>query len=276
MRRADGTIAPAPIALIEAQGYAVEATRQGATMLDALGEKGSAEWRGFADNMEQRIRDTYWTGADPYLAMAVGGAGNLVDGIGSNMGHLLGTGALTDEEVSRVVNTLTSPDMLGEFGISTLSRSNPAFNPIGYHTGSVWTHDTAICALGMSREGRTEQAAVVVQALINAAASFGGRWPELFAGDGILGAPAPYPAACRPQGWSAASCGAVVSAVLGLVVDVPGGSVTLNPPPQLPFGAVTVRGLAFGDSRFDVEVASDGSASVHGLPDTVTVHHPSR
>lgn len=269
MRRADGSIPPSPIALVEAQGYVVEAARGGADVLDALGEPGAAAWRALATTTTERIRATFWTGSPAHPAMAVAGDGSLVDGVGSNMGHLLGSGALTPDEAGRIAARLTAPDMLGEYGIATLSRDNPAYNPLGYHTESVWTHDTAVAALGMSREGLSEASVRVVRALLRAAAAFDGRLPELFAGD-VTEAPAPYPAACRPQGWAAAAVGAMVTAWLGLEVDVPGRRVRLRPAT----GLLTVRGLRFGRQTFDVTVPARGVPVVTGLPPEVAVELP--
>ncbi len=208
MRRADGSIAPAPIALLEAQAYAVQAARGAADLLEALGEAdGMPDWRAWADTLAGRVRDTFWvgTGPDRYLAMALDADGEQVDGVGSNMGHVLGTGLLTAEEVALVVDRMMQPDLLREFGIGTLSRDNPAYNPIGYHTGSVWTHDTAIAARGLWLEGYHDQARAVAERLLTLGTATGWRLPELCAGDAVGAAPAPYPASCRPQGWAAAS-----------------------------------------------------------------------
>lgn len=272
MRDRSGQIAPAPIALLEAQTYAVEAARKAADLLDALGETDGDPWRSFADDLTGRIRERFWVDATtPYPAMAIDGEGRQVDGVGSNMGHGLGSGAFTAAEVEQVVATLTDPAMLGDFGIGTLSRDNPAYNPIGYHTGSVWTHDTAICALGMVAEGHSQAAAPVLRALVGAADAFDYRWPELYSGDPVRDRPAPYPASCRPQAWSAASAGAIITALLGLGVDVPGSRVTLSPMRPSPFGAVQVSGLRYGDAAFAVELTAAGEATVTGLPQGVSV-----
>lgn len=218
MRRADGSIAEAPIALVEAQGYAVEAALGAAELLDALGEDGGARWRAFAEGLAGRIRDRFWVGRgkDAYLAMALDGAGRPVDGVGSNMGHLLGTGALTAKEEKRVVARLMRPDMLRRFGIATLSAENPAYNPIGYHTGSVWTHDTAVIARSMQAAGFGEEAREVVRALRRLSAAMDHRFPELISGDPVGTRPVPYPASCRPQAWAAASAAVMVCVAAGV------------------------------------------------------------
>jgi len=211
MRCADGSIAPPPIALLEAQAYAVAAAQAAADLGDAFGRDAAGRdatgWRRWADDLAGRVRERYWVGdgADAYLAMALDARGRPVDGVGSNMGHVLGTGLLTPAESSRVVARLLRPDMLRDFGIGTLSSENPAYNPIGYHTGSVWAHDTAIAAAGMAQAGFADEAAVVAERLVRLGAASDYRLPELCGGEPVGRRPVPYPAACRPQAWAAAA-----------------------------------------------------------------------
>lgn len=238
MRRADGAVAPAPIALLEAQAYAVEAARGAADLLEALGEDEPEVWRTWAHDLAARVRDRFWVGkgSEAYLAMALDATGRPVDGVGSNMGHVLGTGLLTPEEERHVVDRLMRPDMLREFGIATLSADNPAYNPAGYHSGSVWTHDTAIVLHGLTRTGHREEAGRLVQALLRLSTAVHHRFPELVAGDPVGTRPVPYPASCRPQAWSAASAAVIATALVGLRVDVPGGTWSVDPSPLLPVG----------------------------------------
>ena len=266
MRTASGRIAKAPIALVEAQAYAVEAASASATLLEHFGRAGSEEVRAWGLALAQRLRERFWTTVDgrPVLAMALDGEGGLVDGIGSNMGHVLGTGALRPAEAADVAATITGPRLLGALGVATLSHDNPAYNPIGYHTGSIWTHDTAICAWGLSREGRADDASRVARTLVDSAELFGYRWPELYAGETVLGRPVPYPASCRPQAWAAASAVAVVTATLGLDADAPARRLRVSPPASPPFGAFRVEQLRFAGRAFSVGVDDAGVASVEG------------
>ncbi|WP_010145961.1 amylo-alpha-1,6-glucosidase [Serinicoccus profundi] len=248
MRRADGSIAPAPIALLEAQGYAVEAARGAARLLEALGEGDPAGWRSWADALAGRVRDHFWVGSgeEAYLAMALDRDGRPVDGVGSNMGHVLETGLLTEEESARVVRRLMRPDLLTPFGVATLSADNPAYNPLGYHTGSVWTHDTAIALRGLVATGHRAEADIVIEALLRLAQAVDGRFPELTSGEPLGSTAVPYPASCRPQAWSAATAGVLMTAAVGLEVDVPGGVVRTDPSGVLPrqwrLQGVTVAG----------------------------------
>jgi len=142
--------------------------------------------------------------------MAIDGDGRPVDGVGSDMGHALGTGLLTPAESARVVDRLLRPDMLRTFGIGTLSSENPGYHPIGYHTGSVWAHDTAIAAAGMARAGFADQAAVVAERLLRLGEASGHRLPELCGGEAIGQRPVPYPASCRPRARAAAAAAPIL------------------------------------------------------------------
>ncbi len=273
MRTASGAIARGPIALVETQAYAVEAALGAADLLEGvLGEDGTA-WRAWAHALAERVRSRFWVDgpAGPRLSMALDGAGQPVDGVGSNMGHTLGTGLLSTGESARVAATLGAPDMLGPLGIRTLSADNPAYNPLGYHTGSVWTHDTAICAHGLARSGHPREAGRAVAALVDVAAASGYRWPELFGAEPVGGRPAPYPASCRPQAWAAASAGLVVSTVLGLRADAPGGRLLLSPLPDPPCGAVRVDGIRVGGLPVAVEVSATGQVLAVEAPPELEV-----
>jgi glycogen debranching enzyme len=273
MRRADGSVAVGPIALVETQAYAVEAARGAADLLERVLREDGEPWRRWAQDLADRVRDHFWVDGPRgrVLAMALDGRGRPVDGVGSNMGHALGTGMLSTAESARVARTLGAPDVLGPLGIRTLSATNPAYNPLGYHTGSVWTHDTAICAHGLARAGHPAEATRALAALVDVAAASGYRWPELFGAEPVGGSPAPYPASCRPQAWAAASAGLLVSTLLGVRPDVPGGRVELAPLPDSPFGAVRVEGLRVGGQPFSVEVDAAGDVVAVQAPAGIDV-----
>jgi glycogen debranching enzyme len=268
MRRRDGTVAPAPIALVETMAYAVEAARKAATLVGELwtdDEGGLRErWQDLAERLAATIRERFWVRDDggPYLAMALDGRGQHVDGVGSNMGHVLGTGALTGGEARSVAERLLAPAMLRRFGIGTLSADNPGYNPIGYHSGSVWVHDTVICAMGLAAEGFATEALEVLKRVLDLSARVGYRLPELLSGDAILGDPVPYPASCRPQAWAAAAGLALGPLLLGLRPDAQGASLVVAPLDPAAVGSLSVSGVRLGAHHVSVAVSASGEVTV--------------
>lgn len=205
----DGRLADGPIALSEVQGYAYEAAHGAADLLDRFGRPGGEALRTWAEGLKRRFAERFWvtTPEGRYPAIALDRDGRAVDTLTTNAGHLLGTGILEPDEEAAVSALLTGDSMSSGFGLRTLSTDAAGYWPLSYHGGSVWTHDTAIVARGMALAGRRDDARSVVEGLLAAAEAFAYRVPELHAGDASaeVSAPAPYPAACRPQAWSAAA-----------------------------------------------------------------------
>ena len=81
-----------------------------------------------------------------------------------------------------MAQALVGPSMFTGWGLRTLSSDNGGYNPISYHCGSVWPHDTAIVAAGLARYGFDGAAQQLIFGLLDAAAAQGGRLPELFSG----------------------------------------------------------------------------------------------
>ena len=255
----DGTLADGPIALSEVQGYAYEAAMHGADLLDALGEGEpdvalASGWRTWAGKLRARFHESFWIDdADgAYPAIALDAHKRRVDTVTSNLGHLLGTGILDADQSALVARRLGSPELNSGYGLRTMSTDSAGFWPLSYHGGSVWTHDTAIAVLGLAREGHHAVAASLIDGLLRAAEGFDYRMPELHSGDSAddVASPVPYPAACRPQAWSAASSVAVLTAVLGLEPDAAAGAVRTTALPG--FGSVSVTGLRVGGHEVGV------------------------
>ncbi len=181
---ADGRIAEGPVALAEVQGYAYEAAMAGAALLDAFGRPGGGRWREYAGRLADRFRERFWVDDDlgPYPALALDGGKRPVDSPASNMGHLLGTGLLTEAESAAVARRLVHPTMSSGFGLRTMSVTAGGYTPMSYHCGSVWPHDTAIAVHGLLRAGWAGEATVLAQGLLAAADEFEDRLPELYGG----------------------------------------------------------------------------------------------
>lgn len=277
IRFADGKIASPPVALCEVQGYAYEAAMRGADLLTAFGAGDAAQWRDWASQVAASFRDKFWVSDEwgSYPALALDSGSRPVDSLTSNIGHLLGTGLLTSAEESLVAARMVGPDMDSGFGLRTMSMRNGGYNPLSYHCGSVWSHDTAIVIRGLVRGGHTAAAATLTDGLLAAASAFGWRLPELYSGEPRAQAPwaTPYPAACRPQAWSVAAAGALTQALLGLDADVPTGTVTVRPPGLRAGGVggvggagvqLHVDGLVAGDETFSAGVDASGNGYRNG------------
>jgi glycogen debranching enzyme len=266
VRHHDGRLAAPPIALAEVQGYAYRAALDGAALLDAFGRPGADKWRDYAAALAEKFRASFWVDGG-YPALALDRDKRPVDSLTSNIGHLLGTGILDHAEEQAVATALRSDAMSGGYGLRTMSTNDAGFAPLSYHCGSIWTHDTAIVAAGLARAGYPAEATTLIDGLLTAAETFDYRMPELHAGHSrsALSRPMPYPAACRPQAWSAAAAVLMLQTTLGLAPDVPNGQVRLNPLPGTPFGRVAARGLRIAGHPIDL-THDAGTTTVTGLP----------
>jgi glycogen debranching enzyme len=262
----DGTLAEGPIALCEVQGYAYEAAVGGAALLERFGRPGAAAWREWAARLKERFAAEFWVD-DPdgaYPAVALDVHKRRVDSLTSNIGHLLGTGILDPDDARLVAARLASAPLADGYGLRTLSSDDAGFWPLSYHGGSVWAHDTAIVVAGLRREGFADEAARLARGLVDAAEAFGYRMPELHAGDARteVRAPLPYPAACRPQAWSATASVAVLGALLGLEVSEV-GELVVDPVEGVGgWRGLTVEGVWAGGRVHRVRVGADGAARV--------------
>lgn len=259
VRWRDGSLAEGTIALCEVQAYAHEAAVGGAALLEAFGRPGAQGWRDWAAEMRARFRERFWVEdvEGRYPAIALDGEKRPVDSLTSNIGHLLGTGLLDAAEERTVADLLVSPRLASGFGVHTLAYGSGGFWPLRYHGGTVWPHDTAIAITGLAKAGLTEHADALAEQLLRAAPAFEFRLPELFSGDRAdqVRVPAPYPAACRPQAWTAAAAVALLGAQLGLRPDVPTGVLQLAPRSAR---ALEVSGLRLGPDALSVAIERDG------------------
>jgi glycogen debranching enzyme len=157
--------------------------------------------------------------------------------------------------------------MFTGWGVRTLSRSAGRYNPVSYHNGSVWPHDTAIVAAGLARYGFTQHAQRISTGLLEAADHFEGRLPELFCGfertDFAL--PVQYPSSCSPQAWAAAAPLLLVRSLLGLRPAVPDGAVRVAPKLTPRMGELRAEGVPLAGGRASI-IAHGYRAEVHGLP----------
>ncbi|HEY1752390.1 MAG TPA: glycogen debranching N-terminal domain-containing protein [Caulobacteraceae bacterium] len=234
---ADGRYPQGPIALVEVQGYAFAAYQAMARMADRLGEPGADRWRAAADAIRWRVESQFWMEDAGFYGIAVDGAGALCTPETTNAGHLLFTGLAAPDRALRVTRRLMSDAFNCGWGLRTLADGQARFNPMSYHNGSVWPHDTSLCVAGMARYGERRGAARLMADLFRASQTFGLRMPELLCGFQRRAGEPPiaYPVTCMPQAWSAGSVFLMLQACLGLSIDAARKEIRVVRP-TLPMG----------------------------------------
>jgi glycogen debranching enzyme len=252
----DGRLADVPIAPVEVQGYVYDAKR-------GLAEIARKAWRDAelaerldreADALQKRFEEVFWSPErGGFYVLALDGEKRPVDSRCSNMGHLLWSGIVPSERVQAVADQLLSESLWSGWGIRTMASDEAAYNPLSYHNGTVWPHDSALAAWGLARHGHVEASRRVARALIEAAGHFAWSLPEVFAGFARTETPFPiaYPTAARPQAWAAGTPILLVRVLLGLEPDRPTQRLVTTVEDELPswLDGLRLEGVrAFGRS----------------------------
>jgi len=242
---ADGTLAKPPIAVCEVQTYAFDALRRSERMAREIwGDAALADrLLDRAEELRARFEDTFWSDERDHYVLALDGEKRQVDALTSNIGHVLWSGIASAERAQATVEKLMSPELTSGWGIRTMSSADAGYNPLEYHNGTVWPHDTALVAEGMRRYGFRDEASRVAVSLLEAAEAFDGRLPELFGGFDRTGpgAPVEYDGASRPQSFAAGAPLLALRTLLGL--DVENGGLRCEPAVPDSFGPLALRGL---------------------------------
>ncbi|HEX5828857.1 MAG TPA: glycogen debranching N-terminal domain-containing protein [Candidatus Limnocylindrales bacterium] len=257
IRDRHGRLAHTPIALAEVQGYVFDAKRRMAALARLRGDAELAgRLEGDAEALRRRFEDAFWSDEQGMYAMALDGSKARMDAIGSNAGHCLWSGLVAPERAARVVQRLMAPDMFSGWGVRTYAAGQVGYNPIGYHTGTVWPHDVSLIAAGFKRYGFHDEANLLCGRIFEASQHFPEfRLPELFCGfdRDVSPVPVPYPVACSPQAWAAGSVFLFLETMLGLRPHAAARELELARP-ELPawLTKVTVRNLRVGDGDVDL------------------------
>ncbi len=251
----DGRFPKGPIALLEVQGYAFAAWQAMADLGARLGDARAPAWADRAEEVRILVEDKFWMEDEGFYAIALDGDGEPCRSIGSNAGHLLFTGLPSQARARAVSKRLLSSEFRTGWGLRTLARGQARFNPMSYHNGSVWPHDTSLGVAGMAHYGERDAAALILGELYAAATHFQMRLPELFCGfEREPGEPPiAYPVACIPQAWAAGSVFLMLQASLGVSIDAFAGTIQIAAP-TLPNGIdrLSVTGLQVGEASVDL------------------------
>jgi glycogen debranching enzyme len=260
----DGRYAAGAIALCEVQAYVYGAKRHAALLAAALGlETQANELQLQATALQARFEDKFWCDELSVYALALDGQKNPCRVVSSNSGQVLLTGIADPARAMRVAQTLLEPRCFGGWGVRTLAVSEPHYNPMSYHNGSVWPHDNGLIALGLARYGQKQAITQIFGALFDAASYMDlRRLPELFCGfpRAQYSAPTQYPVACSPQAWASATFLALIQATLGLRLSEADKEISFSRP-MLPafLDELHLRNLCLAHGSVDVHLKRQGN-----------------
>jgi glycogen debranching enzyme len=274
-----GTMGPRPsqpLALIEVQGYYYAALTGLARTLRRYGHAEQRELANRLDSQATRLKEQFnrdfWWEEEGFFVQALDAQKQPVRSVTSNVGHCLWTGIVGEAKAPQVVSRLIAPDMMSGWGVRTMSTTDPTYNPMSYHNGSIWPHDNSLVVAGLRRYGFHAETETLASEILEAAATFPEyRLPELYCGfprgEGAFreSAPAAYPVSCSPQAWAAGTSILIFQSLLGLQPGSDAGTVAVAP--LLPQGVntLTLSGLRVGGESVDITVTRDpatGKATV--------------
>jgi glycogen debranching enzyme len=241
----DGRVASLPRACCEIQGYAYDARVRSARLAREVWQDPALadELEREAAQLKEQFDRDFWLPEQGFYALALDGEKRPVPTLSSNIGHLLWSGIVADARVEAVVAHLAGEHMFSGWGVRTVADGQPVYNPIEYHNGTVWPHDTGLIAAGLARYGRRQDANRLAVALLEAASHFSFRLPEAFAGYSRAETlvPVEYPSACSPQAWAAGTPLLLLRIMLGLEPTDNGLMVRPHLPAEV--SRLLVRGL---------------------------------
>jgi glycogen debranching enzyme len=256
---ADSTVARGPIALCEVQGYVYGAFRAAGVMAAALGKSDrSAQLLQAAEQLKEKFEEAFWCEDLATYAIALDGDRKPCRVRTSNAGQCLFTGIVRPDRARLLARTLFSPESYSGWGIRTVAESEPRYNPMSYHNGSVWPHDNALIAAGLARYNMPDKALQILGGLFEAGLYFDlDRMPELFCGFRQHPGEGPvlYPVACSPQSWSAASVFLLFQACLGMEISGTEQAIYFTRP-NLPqsLGELRIHNLEIAGTTVDLLV----------------------
>jgi glycogen debranching enzyme len=171
---ASGEPAPAPIAIIEAQGYKYAALHRAALVAGALGDSGTARGlRERAAELQERVERDFWLDDQMFYALALDADRAPCRVITSNPGHCLWAGLVHHDRAAIVARRLLRDDVFSGWGLRTLATGEQRYNPMSYHNGSVWPHDTALFAAGFRGYRLNDEFLRLCTGLYDAVAHYG-------------------------------------------------------------------------------------------------------
>lgn len=260
----DGTLADLPVALVEVQAYAYAAKSWVAALLRQMGnEAEAAQLEQAAAHLKEQFNRDFWLPDIGFYTQALDGHKRPIADLTSNPGHALIGGIVPHERAIQMAERLTGPELASGWGIRTRAATDPNYNPMSYHNGSIWPHDNSLIIYGLHQSGCRDAGNEIAGQIMDAAKHFPRtRLPELMCGFGRDMAaserPAEYPVSCSPQAWAAGTSFMMLQSFLGLEADALDN--TLRIAPHLPswLEMIEIKNLRVGTGRVHLIATHDG------------------
>lgn len=247
----NGAEAEVPIASADVQGYVYDAKMRIAEIAKFVwkDKKLAIRLTTEARDLKLKFNKSFWLEEENYFALGLDKNKKPLDSLTSAIGHLLWSGIVEKEKSALLASQLTQSQLYSGWGVRTLSCGNKAYNPIGYHVGTVWPHDNSLIAYGLKKAGHADKALQIIRDMVHASSFFDYRLPEVFAGYERSYTPFPvqYPTASSPQAWAAGSAILFLQTLLGICPDPEKENITIDPLLPLEVKSISLKGVsAFG------------------------------
>ena len=231
-----------------------------------LGKRQEADyWEQQAATLQAQFLRRFWWEEEQTFYLALDGTKEPCAVVSSNAGQCLWTGIVPDSYAQRVIARLMQNDMYSGWGIRTLSTDAARYNPMSYHNGSVWPHDTAMVGAGFAHQHGKVEAGMLLQSIYNASQYHEDfRLPELYYGfaQRIGFGPTRYPRACSLQAWAAGAPFLLLNGLLGLQPQAEQQRLTLVQP-TLPnwLHTMELHGMKVRGENVHLHLVRDGDTT---------------
>jgi len=225
-------LADPPIALCEVQSYVYGAKVHAAELALKLGHQNlSSKLFDEAAVLKANFNENFWDEELSSFVLALDGHKKPCRVKSSNAGHCLFTEIADIDKALILAETLLDSDMFSGWGVRTLSSQSGRYNPMSYHNGSIWPHDNALIAYGLSKYGLQKHVLKIMESIFDASLFIElQRVPELYCGfdrrKGI--GPTAYPVACSPQAWSVGAVFMLLQSCLRIDINSINKTITFD------------------------------------------------
>lgn len=225
-------LAEPPIALCEVQSYVYGAKVHAGKLASQLDDQDlSLKLFDEAAVLKKNFNDIFWDEELSSFVLALDGQKKPCRVKSSNAGHCLFTGIADEDKAAVLADTLLAPDIFSGWGVRTLSSTSARYNPMSYHNGSIWPHDNALIAYGLSKYGLQKHVLKIMEAIFGASLFMElQRVPELYCGfEKRPGTgPTAYPVACSPQAWAVGTVFLLLQSCLRIDINATNKTITFD------------------------------------------------